>query len=69
MLVDQVADAIAVNAAQIQPAPPNVNGVQSRNLLGICRGGDRLVALLDVAAVLEIGDVAGQPAPGEGRTA
>ena len=69
MLVDQVADTLAINAAHIQPAPPNVNGVQGRNLLGICRGGGRLVALLDVAAVLQIEASSNQPAPGEGRSA
>jgi purine-binding chemotaxis protein CheW len=68
MLVDQVADTITISTAQIQPAPPNVNGVQSRNLLGICRGGGRLVALLDVAAVLEVDAAAGEPASGEGRS-
>ena len=53
LLVDQVADTIDVNTAEIQPAPPNVNGVQSRHLRGVCRNGARLVALLDLAAVLQ----------------
>jgi purine-binding chemotaxis protein CheW len=53
LLVDQVADTIDVNTAEIQPAPPNVNGVQSRHLRGVCRNGARLVALLDLTAVLQ----------------
>ena len=53
LLVDQVADTIEVNPADIQPAPPNVNGVQGRHLRGVCRNGSRLVALLDLAAVLQ----------------
>lgn len=53
LLVDQVADTIEISPADIQPAPSNVNGVQSRHLLGVCRHGTRLVALLDLAAVLQ----------------
>jgi purine-binding chemotaxis protein CheW len=53
LLVDQVADTIDINTADIHPAPPNVNGVQSRHLRGVCRNGARLVALLDLAAVLQ----------------
>ena len=60
LLVDQVADTSEVNAADIQPAPPNVNGVQSRHLRGVCRNGARLVALLDLAAVLR---TAADPGP------
>ena len=54
LLVDWVADTINVNPADIQPAPANVGGVQSRNLRGVCRGGGRLVALLDLATVLQL---------------
>lgn len=53
LLVDRVADTINVDAAAIQPAPSNVNGVQGRNLRGVCRGGGRLVALLELATVLQ----------------
>lgn len=53
MLVDQVADTLTVPVAEITPPPPNVHGVQSRNLRGVCRGGGRLVALLDLNPVLE----------------
>ena len=60
LLVDQVADTIEVNTADIQPAPSNVNGVQSRHLRGVCRNGARLVALLDLAAVLQTAADAGQ---------
>lgn len=54
LLVDRVADTLTVSAADIAPPPPNVHGVQSRNLLGVCRGAGRLVALLDLSAVLEV---------------
>jgi len=53
LLVDEVADTINVNPADLQPAPANVNGVQSRNLRGVCRHGRSLVALLDLATVLQ----------------
>jgi purine-binding chemotaxis protein CheW len=54
LLVDQVADTIDVSPADLHPAPSNVNGVQSRHLRGVCRHGARLVALLDLAAILEL---------------
>lgn len=53
LLVDQVADTIEINTADIQPAPSNVNGVQGRHLGGVCRNGARLVALLDLTVVLQ----------------
>jgi len=61
MLVDQVADTLTVSVADIAPPPPNVHGVQSRNLRGVCRGSGRLVALLDLTTVLDV-ETAGTPA-------
>ncbi len=55
LLVDQVEDTVTIRGADIQPAPPNVHGIQGRNLLGVCRGGGRLVALLDLTTVLQTG--------------
>jgi purine-binding chemotaxis protein CheW len=52
LLVDSVADTIDSSPNQLAPAPPNLHGVQSRKLRGVCRGGERLVALLDLDAVL-----------------
>jgi len=54
LLVDSIADTISVNPADIMPPPPNVHGIQSRNLTGICRSGERLVALLDHGSVLQL---------------
>jgi purine-binding chemotaxis protein CheW len=56
VLVDAVADTIAVDAADVVPPPSNVNGVQSQNLAGVTRGGDRLVALLALDVVLQPDD-------------
>ncbi|MGC4115976.1 MAG: chemotaxis protein CheW [Myxococcales bacterium] len=53
VLVDRVADTIAVDPAAIEPAPGNVHGVQARNLRGVFRGVERLVALLDLGAALD----------------
>ncbi|MGC4118926.1 MAG: chemotaxis protein CheW [Myxococcales bacterium] len=53
VLVDQVADTIAVDPKAIEPAPGNVHGVQARNLRGVFRGAERLVALLDLSATLD----------------
>jgi purine-binding chemotaxis protein CheW len=52
LLVDRVADMVTMSSANIQPAPSNVNGVQGRNLQGVCRNGGRLIALLNLATVL-----------------
>lgn len=54
LLVDAVADTELVTDGDVLPPPPNINGVQSQNLSGVCRQGERLVALLDLDAVLEL---------------
>jgi purine-binding chemotaxis protein CheW len=65
LMVDSVADTISVNSADIVPPPPNVHGIQSRNLRGVCRSGERLVALLDPGPVLQVDDRASQIPSGE----
>ena len=55
LLVDRVADTIGVNPDEIEPPPPNLDGVQGRNLRGVCRNSAGLVALLDLAPVLDSG--------------
>jgi purine-binding chemotaxis protein CheW len=53
LLVDSVGDTIETSPDSLSPPPPNLHGVQSRKLMGVCRGSDRLVALLDLAPVLQ----------------
>lgn len=53
LLVDRVSDTVEIDIAELHAAPPNLNGVQGRHFRGICRGGDRMVALLDLTAVLQ----------------
>lgn len=65
LLVDKVADAIALEAGDLEPAPPNLHGVQMQKLRGVFRSGDRLAALLDLAAVLGADDRTGKPVPNE----
>jgi purine-binding chemotaxis protein CheW len=65
LLVDRVADAIAVEAGGLEPAPPNLHGVQMQKLKGVFRSGERLAALLDLAAVLGADDRTGKPVTGE----
>lgn len=65
MLVDRVADAIAIGADHLEPAPPNLHGVQMQKLLGVFRSGERLAALLDLAAVLDTDDRTGKPPSSE----
>ncbi len=68
LMVDSVADTISVNSADIVPPPPTVHGIQSRNLRGVCRSGERLVALLDPGPVLQVDDRGGQMPSGERTT-
>jgi len=65
LLVDSIADTISVNVADITPPPPNVHGIQSRNLRGVCRSSERLVALLDPSPVLHVEDRTNQVSPNE----
>lgn len=67
LLADRVDDTIAVDPEQVEPPPPNVDGIQGRNLKGICRDGQALVALLDVEAILDA--EGGQAASREARDA
>lgn len=53
LLVDAVADTMSVEAGDVVPPPPNVNGVQSQNLSGVTRFSERLVALLALDIVLQ----------------
>jgi purine-binding chemotaxis protein CheW len=61
LLVDSVADAVSVGAGDLESAPPNLHGLQMQKLLGVFRTGNRLAALLDLAAVLGADDRAAQP--------
>lgn len=65
LLVDRVADAIAVKAGELELAPPNLHGVQMQKLLGVFRSGERLAALLDLDAVLGADDRTGKPLSNE----
>lgn len=65
LLVDRVADAIAVPAGELEPAPPNLHGIQMQKLRGVFRSGERLVALLDLCAVLGADDRAAKPLSSE----
>jgi purine-binding chemotaxis protein CheW len=53
LVVDGVSDTIAMNSAEIKPPPPGLHGIQGRNLLGVHRSGDRLIALLDSTVILQ----------------
>jgi purine-binding chemotaxis protein CheW len=65
LLVDRVEDAIAVEPGGLESAPPNLHGLQMQKLLGVFRSGQRLVAMLNLAAVLGADDRTGKPAPSE----
>jgi purine-binding chemotaxis protein CheW len=60
LLVDRVADAVELNAGDLEPAPQNLHGLQMQKLLGVFRSGERLVALLDLTAILGAEDRTGK---------
>jgi len=63
LLVDSVADTISVGAEDLAPPPSNLHGVQGRNLQGVCRGGGRLVAVLNLNTLLQAEDQEGATTP------
>ena len=52
LLVDCVHDVIEVEAADWQPTPPNLTGVQTRWLRGVCRSGEQLITVLDAERIV-----------------
>jgi purine-binding chemotaxis protein CheW len=62
LLVDGVSDTVLVNQDEVKPPPPGLHGIQGKNLLGVYRVGERLVALLDVEKVLYGEEQAVEPA-------
>ena len=52
LLVDRVEETVELSTRDLQPPPPNLNGVQSRNLQGVFVAADRLAALLQPSSVL-----------------
>jgi len=56
LLVDKVTDALTVELNTVKPAPENVHGVQGRFFKGVCYAGNRLIALLDLTAILQLED-------------
>ena len=67
LLVNRVADAIALEAGALEPSPPNLQGVEMQKLLGVFRSGGRLAALLDLTAVLNTDDRSGTPTANESK--
>ena len=57
LLVDRVADALALEPEALETAPPNLHGVQMQKMRGVFRCGERLAALLDLDAVLATADL------------
>jgi purine-binding chemotaxis protein CheW len=52
LLVDRVDEVLEIDPAQLQPPPANISPREARFLKGICRAGNRVITLLDTAAVL-----------------
>ncbi len=54
LLVDRVADAIALDRTDLKPAPENVREIQGRQFEGVCHVHGTLIAMLDTTAVLTL---------------
>ena len=55
LLVDAVEDTFITSLETLAPPPSNLPSGQVRSLRGVCRGGGRLVSLLELGVVLELG--------------
>ena len=53
MLVDSVSEVLTLDSATVQQAPPEVVSGHAKAIAGICRIAERLIIILDLAAVLE----------------
>ena len=51
LLVDKIADVIITTAAEIEPPPANVSGVDSKYLSGVCKLKSELLVILDVEEI------------------
>lgn len=52
LMVDRVDDVIGAERGEVQAPPANVSGVQGRFIEGIYSSGQRLIAILNVEAIL-----------------
>jgi purine-binding chemotaxis protein CheW len=53
LLVDRTSDVVTFDRGDVKPPPENVRGVSGRMLEGMCQAGGRLVALLNLEAMLD----------------
>jgi len=58
VLVDRVSEVADIAAGDIEPPPPLGAGVQTEYLVGIAKSGARVRLLLDIARVIDAGDLA-----------
>ena len=54
LLVDRAADVVELDPNALEPSPTNVREAEGRFFKGIARISDRLIAVLDIEAVLAI---------------
>jgi purine-binding chemotaxis protein CheW len=59
LLVDRTADVVSFDRQAVKPPPENVRGVSGAMLEGLCQVGGKLVALINLDALLD--DVAAAP--------
>jgi purine-binding chemotaxis protein CheW len=56
LLVDRVKDVIEIGDAQPEPLPTNIAPAQAAFFKGVCREQGKVIAILDVAAMLAAGN-------------
>jgi purine-binding chemotaxis protein CheW len=57
LLVDAIADVIAVDRSQLMPPPSNVDRIQQRFFQGIFPAEDGLIAIMNVEEILSVEDL------------
>lgn len=52
LLVDAIADVVTPAEDQLEPPPPNLNGIARSFLLGVCKTEDHTIGILDTERIL-----------------
>lgn len=58
LLIDRIADVITPNQEDLEPPPPNLGGVGSEYLCGVCKIENRSIGILDTRSLLMMDTVA-----------
>ncbi|MCP4003888.1 MAG: chemotaxis protein CheW [bacterium] len=57
LLVDKIADVVNPTEQQLEPPPPNLNGVARGLMLGVCKTENQTIGILDAQRVLASSEI------------